>query len=108
MTDISTEARQIIDAGGFDNEGGDLLFLRRFFDDQEQAILEPENGPRGMFRLSQVKHRDYLSKPKQKDFDTLEAALTEADTWQRDVRVGEDPEMRAAWDDHLARRATEA
>ena len=105
MTDITVETQTLIDAGGFDDEGGDLLFLRRHFDDQEQAILEPKNGPAGIFRLSQVQHRNFLSKPRQQDFGTLEEALAEAEVWRQKVKVGEDAEMREEWDAYLERKA---
>ena len=105
MADITVETQALIDAGGFDDEGGDLLFLRRHFDDQEQAILEPKNGPTGTFRLSQIQHRNFLSKPRQQDYATLEEALAEAEVWRRDVKVGEDAEMREEWNAYLERQA---
>lgn len=101
MTDISAEAQTLIDAGGFENEGGDGLFLRRVFDDQDQAVMDAETGG---FRLSQTENRNFLSKPKQQDFETLEEALAEAEVWRKKVKVGTDPEMQKEWAAHLKRR----
>ena len=105
MTEVSVETQALIDAGGFYDEGGDRLFLLRRFGDQEQAILEPSNGPAGTFRLSQIQHRNFLSKPRQQDFGTLEEALAEAEVWRQKVNVGEDAEMREEWDAYLERQA---
>ena len=101
MTDISAEAQTLIDAGGFENEGGDGLFLRRVFDNQDQAVMDAETGG---FRLSQTENRNFLAKPKQQEFETLEEALAEAEVWRQKVKVGTDPEMQKEWAAHLKRQ----
>lgn len=38
MADITAETQTLIDAGGFENEGDNLLFLRRIFDDRDHVL----------------------------------------------------------------------
>ena len=107
---MAAEAQALVEAGGWEDEGygdGDL-YLRRVFDDQDQAVFEPEHGPLGTYRLSQVQANNFLSEPKQKDFNALEEALREAEAWRKDVKVGTDPTRKEAWDAHLERKMEEA
>ena len=95
MPDISEEARALVEAGGFEDDGhdGHIFFFRRYFDGQDQAVFTPDDVS-GPYRLSQTEDRNFLSKPKQEDFQTLEESLREAEVWKKDVRVGDDPEYR--------------
>ena len=52
-----------------------------------------------------MQHRNFLSKPRQQDFATLEEALAEADIWRLKVKVGTDEEMQTEWNAHLGRKA---
>lgn len=92
MTDITVEARQLIDAGGWlEMEDHDEMFLLRRFSDQEQAVKDTGN-PAVPFRLSQIHLR--VSRPEHEGFATLEAALTEADVWRREKKVEPDEETQ--------------
>ena len=90
MTKISDTAQTLIETGGFDKVESIGLFLRRIFDDQDQAVFETDSGT---FRLSQKQNRN-LSKPRQQDHATLEEALKEANMWRQNVKVEDDEKIR--------------
>lgn len=101
MVDFSAEARQLIDAGGWeDDESEERVYLRRRFGGiiggtvggESQVVFEPDDEPAGVYRLSQMRGRIL---PTTMDFTTLEEALRKADFW-RQMEGNEDDAHRRA------------
>ena len=103
MTSLTDEAQSLVETGGWDDiGGGGELFLMRRFDDQEQAIRTPV-GNKGAFKLSQI-NSQYPTTSTVEVFQTLEEALTEAESWRRKVKVTPTPEVLKKWGPYLTEK----